>query len=180
MEFFLVAALVSLGLLGGQAWAKSYLTQPQALSEAFPSETASVGRKTIFLSADQASAIEKLARAKVDSRVVSYYVAHDKKGVTGVAFFDRQNVRTMPMTFCVVVKPDGTLDRVELLSFDEPDDYLPPPRWLALYKAHKLGDDLGVGRAIPRITGASLTSQAVNDGVRRALATFQLAVKETL
>jgi len=89
-------------------------------------------------------------------------------------------VRTMPMTYAVVVKATGEIDRVDLLSFDEPDDYVPPPRWLQLYRKRVLNDDLSVGRGIPHIAGASLTSQAVNDGVRRALATFAVALQGTL
>src|SRR5208282_5872424 len=149
-----------------------------ALEASFPN--AAIARKTLFLTAEQAAAIETLARAKVDSKIVTYYVARGKDGAVSVAFFDRGLVRTMPMTYAVVVKSSGEIDRVEVLSFDEPDDYLPPPRWLQLYRKRVLDDDLAVGRGIPRISGASLTSQAVNDGVRRALATFAVALKGAL
>ncbi len=152
--------------------------QQQAISAAFPS--LKVERKTLFLTKEQADAVENLSRTKVASRVVSYYVTRSSSGVSGVAFFDRQIVRDMPVTFMVAVKPSGEIDRVEILAFDEPEDYLPPLRWLQLYKTRRLNDDLMIGRSIPHITGASLTSQAMNDGVRRALATFEIGVKETL
>jgi hypothetical protein len=173
-----VLAVLLLGLCCGAARAKSYQTQQQAISAAFGA--APVERKTLFLSKEQAEAIEKLSRAKVSSRIVSYYVSRGPAGVSGVAFFDRQVVRDMPVTFMVAVKPSGEIDRVEILSFDEPADYLPPLRWLQLYGSRRLNDDLAIGRAIPHITGSSLTSQAMNDGVRRALATFEIGVKGTL
>lgn len=172
----LLAALIV--VLCGRAQAKVYATQAQAIRAAFPART--VARKTLFLSAEQAARIEALARVKVDSRVVTYYVARDESGAASVAFFDRGLVRTMPMTYAVVVKAMGEVERVEILSFDEPDDYLPPARWLGLYRGRPLNNDLAVGRGIPHITGASLTSQAVNDGVRRALATFAVALKGSL
>jgi hypothetical protein len=174
----LLLAFLLLGACCGAARAKSYQTQQQALTAAFSS--APVERKTLFLTKEQADAIEKSSRAKVSSRVVSYYVSRGGGAVAGVAFFDRQIVRDMPVTFMVAVKPNGEIDRVEILSFDEPEDYLPPLRWLQLYRAKRLGDDLAIGRGIPHITGASLTSQAMNDGVRRALATFEVGVKGTL
>jgi Na+-translocating ferredoxin:NAD+ oxidoreductase RnfG subunit len=174
----LLLALVLVGACCGAARAKSYQTQQQAIAAAFPSQQ--VERKTLFLTKEQAESVEKLARAKVGSRMVSYYVSRGPSGVAGVAFFDRQIVRDMPVTFMVAVKPSGEVDRVEVLSFDEPEDYLPPLRWLQLYRSRRLNDDLAIGRGIPHITGASLTSQAMNDGVRRALATFEIGVKGTL
>jgi electron transport complex protein RnfG len=86
----------------------------------------------------------------------------------------------MPVTYMTVVKPSGDIDHVDILSFEEPEDYLPPARWLALYKNRALGNDLAVGRAIPHITGASLSSQAINDGIRLMLAIYQVGVKGTL
>lgn len=174
IDLLLIIAL-AVGLWCGWTQAKSYQTQQQALAGAFTSDQ--VVRKTLFLTTDQVEQIEQLAKVKVDFRIVSYYVGKNVSGATETAFFDRQIVRTMPMTYMVVVRPSGELDRVDILSFDEPDDYLPPSRWLQLYRDRVLSDDLRIGSAIPHITGASLTSQTVNDGVRRALAIYAVAVK---
>jgi hypothetical protein len=158
--------------------AKISLTQPQAIQRAFQSDA--IVRKTVFLTPPQIEQIEKLARTKIDSSIVSYYVARSSSGIAGVAFFDRRLVRTLPVTYMAVVNQTGTIDRVEILSFEEPEEYLPPTRWLALYKNRKLGNDLAIGRGIPHITGASLTSQAMNEGLRTILAIYAVAVKETL
>jgi len=79
-------------------------------------------------------------------------------------------VRTMPETFMAVLEPSGALRFVELLAFLEPEDYLPRPRWLGQFRGKVLDDELLVRRGIRNITGASLTSQALTDGVRRVLA----------
>jgi Na+-translocating ferredoxin:NAD+ oxidoreductase subunit G len=162
----------------GWGEAKSNLSPPQLLQAAFPSYQ--VERKTLFLTDSQTQRIEQLSRTKLDSRVISYYVARSSAGVAGIAFFDRRMVRTLPVTYMAVVNASGTLGRVEVLSFEEPDEYLPPDRWLALYKNHGLDDNLAIGRGIPHITGASLTSQAMNDGLRTILSIYQVAVKGTL
>ncbi len=153
----------------GVAGAKVYLTQPQAVALAFPK--AKPRRKVLFLTDAQAAKIQALCGVKPDSRIVVYY-----EGPEGAAFFDRRMVRTLPVVYMAVVKPDGTLGRVDVMSWEEPDDYFPPPRWLALYTNRKLGNDLRLGNGIPHITGASLTSQAMNDGLRLILATYQAAV----
>ena len=110
--------------------------------------------------------------------MVTYYVGKSTRGIHGYAFFETHIVRTMPETFMAVVNPDGNLKFVEILAFYEPEDYLPPRRWLDLFRGRKLGDDLWVKRGIRNITGATLTTQAITDGIRRILATFRVAIKK--
>jgi hypothetical protein len=178
MTSFVSLALLLLFLGCGWIEAKTYLTQSQAIQAVFLASR--VERKTVFLTKDQMAQIESLAGVKPDSSIVSYYVARRADGVEGIAFFDRRIVRTMPVVYIAVVRPSGELDRVEILSFDEPEDYLPPSPWLKLYRGRVLNNDLALGRGIPHITGASLTSQAMNDGIRLILATYQVAVKESV
>jgi Na+-translocating ferredoxin:NAD+ oxidoreductase RnfG subunit len=59
---------------------------------------------------------------------------------------------------------------VEILAFDEPPDYLPKRAWLGQFSGKRLDDELSVKRGIRGITGATLSSQAVTDAVRRVLA----------
>jgi hypothetical protein len=174
----LIIAILGICLSGGWLEAKTYLAQPQALQTAFPSYQ--VERKTLFLTSAQVIQIEQVSGIKPDSLIYTYYVARSSAGVAGIAFFDRRIVRSMPVTYMAVVNPSGTINYVDILSFDEPEDYLPPARWLALYKNRALDKDLAIGRSIPHITGASLTSQAMNDGIRLILAIYQVGVQGTL
>ncbi|HVO33270.1 MAG TPA: FMN-binding protein [Elusimicrobiota bacterium] len=175
MECLFVALLiVSLGC--GWLEAKFYVDQQQAIQQTFPA-SARVARKTLFLTQAQTERIQHVARARLDSSIITYYVGESTGGVVGTVFFDRRTVRTMLVTYMVVVTPQGAVDHVEVLSFDEPDDYLPPLRWLGLYKGRRLDDDLSIGRGIPRMTGATLSSQAMNDGIRLCLAIYDVAIK---
>jgi hypothetical protein len=153
-----------------------YLNQEQALRVAFPEGT-DVERKSVFLDAGMVEAIEKLAKAKVESGVVTFYMGKQDGQPTGYAFFSNHMVRTMPETIMTVVNPDGTVQMVELLAFYEPDDYRPPKRWLSLFSRQKLDNDLRVKRGIRNLTGATLTAQAVTDSVRRTLATFETIIR---
>ena len=161
--------LAAITALAAPAHARLLLTQKEALALAFP-DGAAVERETAYLSADEAKAAEKAGRVKVDSRVWTYYVGISSRGPTGYAYFETHVVRSLTETFMAVLEPDGRVRLVELLAFAEPEDYKPDPRWLKQFGAKSLRDDLLVGRAIRNQTGASLTSQALTDGVRRVLA----------
>jgi H+/Na+-translocating ferredoxin:NAD+ oxidoreductase subunit G len=76
----------------------------------------------------------------------------------------------MPETILVTVRPDGALDGVEVVAFGEPEDYLPRPRWLRLFGGKRLDSNLAVGRGLAHVTGATLTTRAIADAVRRVLA----------
>ena len=163
----LFSALVVLTAVEGQA--RLLLTQKQALDLAFPAGTA-VERKTAFLTAEQVREAEALAKAKVESKVWTYYVAASSGAPAGWAYFDRVIVRTMPATVMGAVAPDGTLRFLEVLTFDEPDDYKSSPRWLAQLKGRTLDKDLRVGGVLRNQTGATLTSASFAESARRMLA----------
>jgi Na+-translocating ferredoxin:NAD+ oxidoreductase RnfG subunit len=76
----------------------------------------------------------------------------------------------------VVVDPAGSVVKVEVLSFDEPPEYLPKARWFEQFKSRRLDRELAAGRGIPVVTGATLTSRAVAAAVRRALALHAVLV----
>ena len=148
------------------------LTREQALDLYFPGAT--VERRTSFLTDAQVSGIEERGRAKVESRVLTYYTARNSAGVVGTAFFETKTVRTMPATFVVVIAPDTTVTAVEILAFHEPEDYSPTKPWLKQFTGKSPEDDLFLKRGIRVIAGATLTAQALTDAVRRLLATYEI------
>ena len=70
----------------------------------------------------------------------------------------------------VVVDPAGAIRRIEVLSFDEPEEYLPRPGWYAQFPGKPLDDELSLKRGIRPITGATLTARVTTDAARRCLA----------
>lgn len=163
--------------LAPAANAEVFTTREQALAEAFPG--AAIERRSIVLDARQGAAVQKRARAKLETRVGGAYVAMRGDTLLGTAFFDTRNIRTMPGTFMIVIAPDSTVARVEMLAFHEPQDYRPPARWLAQFRGRPLSDRLWPKREIRSLSGASLTSQAVTESVRLALALYEVAVAPT-
>jgi serine protease inhibitor ecotin len=157
------------------ASAQVFSTQQQALERAFPKPQI-VGRQTLFLDDKQVESIQKQARAKLESKIVTYYLGKDGDKITGYAFFATDIVRTKAATYMAVVNPDSTVRFVEVLAFYEPMDYFPMARWLDLFRGKLLNDNLWPRRDIHNITGATLTTQAITQGARKMLAIFQVAV----
>jgi hypothetical protein len=173
--------LIKLGLLmmlfSSSLTAQVLKTQQEALDGAFP-KPQTVKRQTLFLDEAQVEAIQKLARAKVESQIVTYYVGEENGWVVGYAFFESGIVRTKPATIMAVINPDSTIRLIEILAFYEPQDYLPAPRWLELFRNKFLNDGLWPRRDIHHITGATLTVQALTQWVRKTLAIYQVAVSK--
>lgn len=173
-----MAVLKRLRLLAGVAGATMVLTgsaagqisQEEALALAFPNMT--VERRTAYLDDDQLASARRLAgeRAEVRSAIVTHYVASRNGAPVGAAYFDAHRVRTLQEVLMVVVRPDGSVDRIETVAFREPPEYRAPDGWLDLFEGRPLSDELSTRGNIPNVTGATLTSNAVTSAVRRVLA----------
>ena len=146
-----------------------YMTQQQALATAFPAGT-KVTRETVFLDAQQLRAARRESGLDFSDQMIVRYAGSNAAGVFAYAYFDTHRVRTLPETVMVVVTRDGRVDRIEILSFDEPPEYLPKERWIDQFRGRKLDDDLALKRAIRPITGASLSGRAIVNASRKMLA----------
>lgn len=174
-RFWITFLLVIGALLPGRAAAQLLLTQQEALRLAFP-EPARIERRTAFLKADQLTAARRFAGSgvRVEKGVVTYYVGMRGNTPLGVAYFDVHRVRTLPEVVMSVVSPEARVERVEILKFAEPPQYLAPDGWLEQFEGKPLSEKLSLRRDVVNITGATLTSEAVTDAVRRVLALHQV------
>ena len=159
----LFAALLPLIALA--AHARVLMTQEQALASAFPAGT-KVARQKFFLTPQQLADARRESGVDFDDQLIVRYAGSNG----GFAYFDTHRVRTKPETVMIVVAPDGKVERVEILSFEEPTDYFPKRRWLEQLFGRKLDGDLSLSRAIRPISGASLTGRAIVNATRKVLA----------
>jgi hypothetical protein len=161
------------------ARARVLMDQQEALRLAFRAPAA-VERRTLYLDPAQVRRAAGLAGVPVESRVVTYYVASDGASaggaILGYAYFDTHLVRTLPESIMIVVGPDGRIRRIDILSFDEPDDYFPKDRWREQFPGRRLDDDLALDRGIRTLTGATLSARAITQAARRVLALHELFV----
>jgi FMN-binding domain len=164
-EIFLLLFVFSSSL----SFAKSFLTQEEALRLAFP-KGAVVTRKTAFLSeADRKEVARRTGGATPTGLVVFYTATQDGRGV-GTVYFDSHVVRTEPETLLVLVDPAGAISRIEILSFSEPEEYLPRAKWYGQFDGKRLDDELSEKRGVRPVTGATLTVRATVEAARRVLA----------
>lgn len=150
--------------------AKVFLTQEEALKLAFPAGV-HPERQTAFLTDAQTSEVEKASGQPAASRVVTYY-----RGGGLTAWFDTHVVRTLPETVMVVVDAGGGIARVDILSFSEPEEYKPRPKWMEQLQGRRLSEDLSLRRGIRGISGATLSARAIVSATRRVLALHRVLV----
>jgi hypothetical protein len=92
----------------------------------------------------------------------------------GTAWFDTHRVRTLPETLMIVVDGQGRVGRIEVISFREPEEYLPRGAWYEQFLGKTLEPSLQLKRDIRPVTGATLTARATTDAVRRVLALHRI------
>jgi len=159
-----------------QAQARVFMTQEQAIKEAFPAP-ASSERRTLYLDDAQARRAAESAGVPVEMRVVPYYVGTRDGRVIGYAYFDTHLVRTLPETICVRLTAAGAIAAIDIVSFDEPDDYRVTPRWLEQFNGQAPDDPRRLAGAIRSVSGATLSARAVTDAARRVIAIHRLFVQ---
>ena len=175
MYRFALAGVIS--LVAATTGGTVLITVEEALELVFPG--AITNQETLFLSDDQRKLAEKESGSEISSALATRYVAQGKDGaVLGWAYLDTHRVRTLPETLMVVIGADGTVRRVEVVTFREPLEYMPREGWYGQYDGQHLDDDLALKRDIRPVTGATLTARATTEAVRRVLAIHAVAAQE--
>jgi Na+-translocating ferredoxin:NAD+ oxidoreductase RnfG subunit len=165
----LATLAVAVLALAPPATAKVFLTVEEALRLAFPG--AKVERRTAYLTKAQQEQARRLSgNPDLPDALAVYYAASKDGRPAGTAYFDTHVVRTMPETIMVVVDPGGRVVRIEVLSFSEPEEYLPRAHWYEQFQGKPLDDELSLKRGVRAVTGATLTARATTAAARRVLA----------
>ena len=153
-----------------------YYSKEEAFELAF-GQGAQVETLPVFLTDAQAATIEKAAQAKLEGRLFTFYEGKRQGQLLGYAALESHTVRTQPEMLMVVLSPTGSLVRAEILAFHEPPEYQPPARWFErLYQRPK--EELHLNRGVDGISGATLSSRAALDSIRKVLAIYQIALRE--
>ncbi len=141
------AAIVS---ISSAAHAVQYLTIPQAQKLAFPSATR-------FVEAQAGRAW----KAEAGGRLIGLFV------------FDHVIGKHLFIDYSVALDPGGRILRVDILQYRESyGGEVRQPSWLAQFVGKTSASPLTVDRDIRNISGATLSSHHVTEGVKRILATY--------
>jgi len=169
------AITAALWLASGTAHAKVFYSRSEALALAFP-DADRIDDESILLGDEQAGRIEQLAKSRLESRLVRIHRGYRGGELLGYAFIDVHTVRTLPEAFLVVLSPEGSVRTVRVLAFHEPLEYMPSARWYQQFDQKTIAAPLRLGGDVHAIVGATLSSRAATEGVRRALALYQVLV----
>jgi len=152
---------------------RDFNTPEKALKTLFPD--AQIEIRNVVLTKEQKEKIERIGKVPLNTRLISVYVV--KKGGKEIAYgyVDIHRVRTHTESVLFVISPAGKIELVEILSFNEPLEYMADENWLALFRGKSLDKNiLRLKRDIPNMTGATLTARAVTKAARRALAVWKV------
>lgn len=160
----IIAALM---LACGPLMAQTRLAPAEALHLAFNGAD-SITRVTRYLSDSAALRAARRAGTSVPT-VVTLYLAWSGGRPVGAGYFDADRVRTERALLLFAVDSAGRIRRIEVVAFGEPPEYAPPPRWLAQFTGLDTARVQSGDPVVP-LSGATLTTRAVERAARRVLA----------
>ena len=168
---FIIILLVGASVL--PLGAELLIPLKEALDSAFPGTT-SVDKITIILDDDEAAQVEDLSKIKLDSKIHIFYEFSKGSEILGYGIVDTHLLRTRSETVLYLLDKNGKLFSTEILAFFEPPDYMPPEKWLNLFKNKTAQDEMRIGKQIPNITGATITAHEFSRHTRKILAIYKV------
>jgi Na+-translocating ferredoxin:NAD+ oxidoreductase RnfG subunit len=149
------------------ARAATYLTEAQAAAVLFPGVSLQPG--WVEMSRAEVKRVEKTSGQRVPTARLRLL-----RGPAGQALLiDRVLGKHEWITYAVGINPDGTIRGVEVMDYRESfGGEIRDARWRAKFSGKTARDPVTLGQDIPNISGATLSSRHVTDGVRRLLQTY--------
>jgi hypothetical protein len=175
----LLGATLATLLLVGTSGARVFYSKAEGLDLAFP-DADRVDRETFVLGDQEARRIEEIARARLESKILTVYTGRRGDDIVGYAVIDVHDVRTLPEAVLVVLTPEGAIRSLEVLAFYEPEEYLTGERWLEQFEGKTIANALKLRVDVDAIAGATLSSEVVTRAVRRVLALYEVLVRPGL
>jgi Na+-translocating ferredoxin:NAD+ oxidoreductase RnfG subunit len=152
-------------------YATTYLTVEQAQAALFPGTTLTPASFT--LTADQRSAIEKKSGVRVRSAEVRAWRAASG----GWLFVDEVLGKHEFITYAASLDAEGAVLGVEIMDYRETYGYqVRDASWRKQFTGKTAESPLKLDHDIKNISGATLSSRHVTDGVKRLLATHALVL----
>ncbi len=173
LAFFL---LMPATVLVAPAYAVDYLTAAQAQKILFPTAQLFV-EQPLSLTSEQKDQIKSIAgvqqrwdkqavwRAEVTGQLQGWFIVDE---VIGKQEF---------ITYGAALSPDGHVLGIEIMSYRETHGgQVRNAEWRKNFRGKTLQDPFKLNKDVPNISGATLSSRNITDGVKRLLALQQVAL----
>ena len=153
------------------AWATTYLTVAQAQAQMFPGQA--LRAAPVALTPDQIAAIRKASGETPLSKEVKAWRAPDG----GWFIVDEVVGKHEFITYAVALDHAGAVKEVEILDYKETyGGQVRDPRWRQQFVGKTPAEPVKLGADIKNISGATLSSKHITDGVRRLLDTYAIVL----
>ena len=150
--------------------ATQYATVDEAARRAFPDATA-FKESTLQLQPAELQAVAAASGLPARSAAWKLLFALQGEQVLGVMVLDGVLGKFEVIDYAVAVGNDGRVRQIEILNYRESHGYeVRLPSWRKQFVGKGADSKLQVGEDIANISGATLSSNHVTDGVRRILA----------
>lgn len=153
-------------------YATTYFTTEQAQQAIFPGEQLS--QAFVTLTDEQAAKIERTTGVNVRHKEIKAWKAANG----GWFVLDEVVGKHEFITYAVGLTVDGSVKRIEIMDYRESYGHeVRDPEWRAQFTGKTAASPLELNHEIRNISGATLSSKHVTDGVKRVLATYAIALK---
>ncbi len=161
----LISPIVA-ALIAPAAMATVYLSPQQALSVIFEGKS-DFNVSPLRLTKDQRKSVSSSTGLTVRDQEIQVWSAGDGARM----YVDKVVGKHEFITFAVGIGSDGKVRGVEILEYKETyGGEVRRPEWRKQFHGKKLSDSIKLGGDITNISGATLSSRSVTDGVKRLLA----------
>ncbi len=153
-----------------------YLTKKEAFALAFPGMD-QIKKEKKWLTDTQREAIGEILGEEYKKRRLTYYFGLNEEGRPSSAMIIGNEIgRSYPITFMVVINPDGTVKDVEIMVYREPHGWeVRFESFLSQFFGRDAGSPFD---DINNITGATLSVRSMTRGIKKAVAEFQVIYKD--
>lgn len=153
-------------------YAVQYLSVEQAQALMFPDTV--LAPLPLTLSSEQKKAIETRAGTTVRQTELRLWRAASG----GYFMVDQVLGKHEFITYAVALDDSGAVRQIEILDYRETHgDEVRRPGWRSQFSGKTSADTLRVNKDIQNISGATLSCVHITDGVRRLLATYDVAIR---
>jgi hypothetical protein len=170
-HFLLIpAAIVASATPIASAHAKVFMNTKQAQRLMFPG--ASFAPHFVTLSETESAGLERKTGASLQDRKVEVWRA----STGGWFFIDHVLGKDDVITYAVSLTDAGAVRQVEILECLADYDTVTMPEWRAQFQGKTAGDNFN---DVETISGTTLSSRHITEGVKRILATHALIIKSS-
>ena len=169
---WLPVAQIPIAILAPAAYGAVYLNVEEAQQAIFPGQKFS--QNFITLTADQAREIERRSDVNVRRREIRLWKASNG----GYFIVDEVVGKHEFITWAIGLNADGTVKQIEIMTYRESFGHeVRNPDWRAQFVGKNAAAPLKLNQDIKNISGATLSCRHITDGVKRILATYEIALK---